>query len=178
MRLFIAINFNENVKKTLVTAIGGLKAGSLRGNFTKSENLHLTLVFIGETSRVEDITSAMDKIDKEPFEISMGGLGRFKRTGGDIYWIGVDKNNSLTGIYNKLYEELKSVGFQLESREYRPHLTLGREVVLSDSFDKKAYELTVPQMKMTVSKISLMKSERTDGKLIYTSIYDKELEAK
>jgi 2''-5'' RNA ligase len=164
--------------EALVTAIEGLKAGSLRGNFTRRLNLHLTLVFIGETSSVDDITAAMDKLDYEPFEISMGGFGKFKRTGGDIYWIGVDENSTLTSVYNKLYNELKAGGFQLESREYRPHLTLGREIVLNDSFDKRAYESTIPQMKMNVSKISLMKSERTGGKLTYTSVYEKELKVK
>lgn len=178
MRLFIAINFNEEIKDHLATAIKGLKDGSLRGNFTKRENLHLTLVFIGESSRVNEITAAMDKADEKAFEITLGRLGKFKRNGGDIYWAGVDKTSSLTGIYNKLYEGLKACGFELESREYKPHLTLGREVVLKSSFDEKAFELTVPQMKMTVNKISLMKSERIDGKLTYTSIYDKELKVK
>jgi len=175
MRLFIAINFNDEIKDDLCNAIQGLKTNSYKGNFTKRENLHLTLVFIGESSRVDDITKAMNKVDEGTFEISIGGLGKFRRNGGDIYWIGVENNSSLTRVYSKLYEELKVAGFQLEDREYTPHLTLGREVVINDSFDRKAFEDTIPKMKLTVYKISLMKSARIDGRLTYTPIYEKEL---
>lgn len=173
MRLFIAINFEEEIKNRLCEAIGQLRDDSLQGNFTRRENLHLTLVFIGETQRVEDIKHAMDAVRAEPFSLKIGGLGRFKRQGGDIYWMGVEKNYTLTAIYEQLYDELSRAGFRLESRAYKPHLTLGREVVLQDGFDRNAFDKAFPQMTVQVEKISLMKSERIGGKLVYTDIYDR-----
>lgn len=176
MRLFIAINFNEELKSSIEGTIEALKKCAKKGNFTKRENLHLTLVFIGESSRLEDIRQAMDKVDEDGFNLSVKGMGRFRRTGGDIYWLGLEKNSTLQNIYNWLYTALTSAGFQLESREYTPHLTLGREVVLDKDFDIKSFENTLPQMSMGVRSISLMKSERIKGSLVYTSIYDKKLE--
>lgn len=92
MRLFIAINFEEEVKNQLCEAIEQLRESSLQGNFTGRENLHLTLVFIGETQRADDIKHAMDAVRAEPFVLKIGGLGLFKRQGGDLYWMGVEQN--------------------------------------------------------------------------------------
>jgi len=47
MRLFIAINFNEKIKDRLCEMQGQLKAQTYAGNFSRRENLHLTLVFLG-----------------------------------------------------------------------------------------------------------------------------------
>ena len=44
MRLFIAINFDDKIKDELCLLIDKLKNYSVSGNFTKRENLHLTLV--------------------------------------------------------------------------------------------------------------------------------------
>lgn len=176
MRLFIAINFEEVIKNRLCEAIEQLRESSLQGNFTGRENLHLTLVFIGETQRTDDIKRAMDAVRAELVALKIGGLGRFKRQGGDIYWMGVEANRTLTAIYDRLYDELSRAGFRLENRPYKPHLTLAREVVLRDGFDRGAFDKAFPQMTVQAEKISLMKSERIGGRLVYTDIYDRRLE--
>ena len=48
MRLFIAIKFNAKVINDLVKLQAELKDCGAEGNFTRPENLHLTLAFIGE----------------------------------------------------------------------------------------------------------------------------------
>ena len=174
MRLFIAIKFNEIVIDRLCKSITRLKEVALKGNFTHKENLHLTVVFIGETNKVEVVKSAMDGVNAVPFELTIGGVGRFKRDGGDIYWAGVNKNNVLTDIYHQLWAKLSKRGLILENRAYKPHLTLGREVVLPKTFDEKEFTESVPHMNMMVDSVSLMKSERINGKLTYTEIYKKQ----
>ena len=149
----------------------------MKGNFTHRENLHLTLAFIGEvgSDKVGQIKSQINGIKAEPFQLILKGLGKFKRNGGDIYWVGVEKNEILISINKYLVEELRNTGYQIEIREFSPHLTIGREVVLNDSVDtNKISEITLNK-KMTVSRISLMKSERINGKIIYTEVYGKEL---
>jgi len=168
MRLFIAINFNEEIKEKLKAARDNLKELSRKGNFTRDENLHLTLVFIGETQRFSDIAKIMDETDFAPFEIAIKGGGYFKRRGGNLYYAKVLNNENLTSIYNALYTKLTRAGFNIEDRPYTPHITLGREVILSGDFD-----ITYPEAVMKVEKISLMKSERINGALTYTGIYEK-----
>ena len=50
MRLFIAINFNDDTHNRLIALRDELRSRSERGNFSLPENLHLTLAFIGEVS--------------------------------------------------------------------------------------------------------------------------------
>jgi len=177
MRLFIAINFNEQIKNFIYDVIQKFKTYTLKGNFTLKDNLHLTLVFLGEIpyEKVEFIQDAMDSVNMDKFKLLIKGIGSFKRNGGDIFWIGVERNKNIFELYNNLYEELTKRGFAIESREFKPHLTIGREVALKDGFDKDAFADTIGQISVNVDKISLMKSERINGKLVYTEIYAKPL---
>jgi nitroreductase len=50
MRLFIAINFNTDTRNRLIALQEELRTKSQSGNFSRDENLHLTLAFIGEVS--------------------------------------------------------------------------------------------------------------------------------
>lgn len=177
MRLFIAVNLNEEIRNYLSDAIQKLQIKASGGNFSHRENLHLTLVFLGEVSpeRLGGVKSAMNRIKGEPFRLSFTGFGRFKRRGGDIHWAGVEKNNALFFLQEQLSAELEKEGFSLEDREYSPHLTLGREVRVSNSTEEIYGSLTDSKHEMSVSKISLMKSERIKGRLVYTEIYEREL---
>ena len=169
MRLFISINFDDEIKKILKNSILDLKNISYKGNFTREENLHLTLVFIGEVYDDKVIKKIMDEINFETFNINLSSWGKFNKSQGDIYFIKVDKSKELSIIYQSLFEKLTNQGFKIDKRLYTPHITLGRQVKLKNDFF-----LNFPKTKVPVSKISLMKSERIDGKLIYTQIYCKE----
>ena len=177
MRLFIAINLTSEIKAYLMAAILELKKEAFKGNFTHRENLHLTLVFLGELSeeKTDIIKTAMNQIKGEPFLLSLSGFGRFKRNSGDIHWAGVDKSEALIMIQKQLIGELEKAGFSPENKEYAPHLTLGREVRLSEPSGNIYESLPAAKQEMTVSRISLMKSERIDGKLVYSEIYGREL---
>ena len=175
MRLFIAINFNEKMKSDLYSVINHLERFSESGNFTRWENLHLTLHFIGETSNVKALKSAMEKIDTDSFTLEFKGLGRFKRPGGDIYWIGTKKSPALEALHISLSDSLLEKGFTPETGKFKPHLTLGRRINLKENFNKSEFEKTIPKMESNVTRISLMKSERIAGKLTYTEIYGKNL---
>lgn len=177
MRLFIAINLNDEIKDYLEAAIRELSRKAAVGNFTRRENLHLTLVFLGEvgTDRLGAVKSAMNRVKGEPFRLSFSGFGKFNRRGGDIHWAGVDKSEALFTIQKQLAAELEKAGFSLEDREYSPHLTLGREVRLTEPPETVYGSLLSVKPEMAVSRISLMKSERINGKLVYIEIYGKNL---
>ena len=171
MRLFIAINFLEEIKDSLVDAIKDLKEQSLGGNFSRRENLHLTLCFIGETTKVNVIKKIMEKIESESFELSFKGFGRFKRKEGDIFWIGVEQNPKLIALWRYLTDELIAEGFDIEDRDYKPHITMGRKVLT-----QKYPSIDVPDERFKVTKVDLMKSEHINGKLTYTPLFSKKLE--
>lgn len=177
MRLFVAVCFNDKVKDYLSAAIRELKRAEVKGNFTHRENLHLTLVFLGElnSDQAETVKSVMNRIEGKPFSLAVSGFGRFNRNGGDIHWASVDKSEALFALQKDLASELKKEGFSLEDRSYSPHLTLGRGIRLANPTGNPYAALMEEMPKMTVARISLMKSERVDGRLVYSEIYGRDL---
>ncbi len=180
MRLFTAILLEKDIKESMHHKVERLKELAASGSFTEKENLHLTVNFIGETGRVEEVKRAMhaavEKSAAESFSLTFRGFGRFKRPDGDICWVGVKEEPVLWRLQRALVMELKEAGyFDLDDREYRPHLTLGRRVRLGKDTDYRTLEAEIKLVDMRVTGVSLMKSERVQGKLTYTEIFRIEL---
>ena len=171
MRLFIAINFPAEVKATIALCRERLKAASWQGNFSLDANLHLTLVFLGEcdVGQVNAIKAIMNETRFEAFALTLEKVGRFKRHGGDTWWIGLKENKTLSDLQADLTGRLIKKGFMLEERQYSPHVTMGREIKLRPGFITP----DIPQVGFTITSIELMKSERINGKLTYTKVYKK-----
>ena len=167
MRLFIAVNFSDATKNSLVSWRDELRENSSSGKFSLTENLHLTLAFLGECSakQMTAAKSAMDALTVAPFDITIESIGRFKRDGGDIWWAGVAESNALLEFQANLIAKLREAGFALEERKYSPHITLGREVITG------AEPRKIEPLGEIVTKFELMKSEYTGGKLVYTAIH-------
>ena len=141
--------------------------------FTQVENLHLTIVFLGETpsDKLSIIKEGMDSVNISPFSLYVGGFGYFHRKGGDIFWAGVERSKSLVTLHDQTYTQMKNHGFHLERRGFCPHLTLARQVLLKREYDHSAF--VVPAIKMPVEKITLFQSQRQGGKLHYIPLYNK-----
>lgn len=174
MRLFIAINFNDEIKQNLLELIARLGEVS-KGRFTRPEHLHVTLAFLGEMPDARPSISAVDGLSSGPFALSVSGLGRFRRPGGDILWAGVELSPALILLHRDLCGRLSSAGITLEMREFRPHVTLGRDVVTDKSFDAARLAKTLRPCQMEAGRVSLMKSEFAGGRLVYTEIHAKSL---
>ncbi len=179
LRLFIVINFTDEIKDNLSGLVQELKKNTVRGHFTRKENFHLTLAFIGETKdldhAIESVSNAVLKRKLSPFYLSFGGFGRFKGRDGDIYWIRVEQNPVLTELNKALVNELKHFEFKVDEKEFKPHLTLGRGIVLRQGYSIRDFEKLISPMAMKADRVGLMKSERIAGKLVYTEIYGKDL---
>lgn len=167
MRLFIAINFDESTKQRLMAAQDRLRKYG-QGNFTRPENLHLTLAFLGEVApkAVAAIHQAMEHTPYLPLTLRFDHAGSFRRQGGDIWWVGIAHNKPLLSLQQELCDNLRAAGFALESRSFTPHITLARDLQLKDQPNPKA--LLGEAFETKASVISLMRSERIGGKLVYT----------
>ena len=174
MRLFIAVNFSDAVKVEISNIINKLRPELQTAHFTDVNNIHLTVVFVGETDRTKEIKEVLDSLTNTGFNLSINSLGSFKRDKGSIIWLGVKPDNNLNNLYNVIYHKLKEKGFLPEDRRYTPHITIARNAVFKDdkNIDNYKYGLNINNY---VGSVSLMKSERINGKLIYTEIHKKEL---
>lgn len=161
MRSFIAIDLSPDMKKSLVTTMHDFKLKGLKGNFTPSQNLHLTLCFIGETKDKDLIIEALKSIKYKPFKLTTADLGNF----GDLLYIGTRGGQAINTLVTDIRNALKDAGISFDTQKFVPHVTLVRKAA-GMSFKQK-----VPKSEMMVKKISLMKSETVKGKVVYTEIW-------
>ena len=132
LRTFIAIDLDPDVRSRFKSAQDLLETTGADIRWVKPERAHLTLKFLGDTAsdQVEDIGSALKSIasDTDDFEVVFGGLGVFgpkKRP--RVLWVGVQTGlEQLRGLQKAIDRTLKKAGFDPETKEYSPHLTLGR----------------------------------------------------
>ncbi len=180
MRLFIAINFDDDTRKNLINLQNRLRKIST-GSFSHPENLHLTLAFLGEVNpeRVVIIQKIMDQLTFSTLHLSFDHAGRFKRRDGDLWWVGLAQNEVLSIMQRDLCDQLSKAGFPLEERPFSPHITLARRVKLNkDSKDSKDNNglkdinmLLETPFPTKIDQVSLMLSEHINGKLTYTEQY-------
>ena len=177
MRLFIAIRFSEAILEALWYIENQLCQQALSGNFTRKENFHLTLSFLGDVTEVDAILQVMDQVKLPAFPLRLEGIGCLcQEKGGDILWAGVRESQGLRQLQSFLERALRLKGFPLEQRGFQPHITLGRKVKLCEGFPLAAFSATIPPVDMEVRKFYLMRSDSPQGILTYTEIYERELE--
>lgn len=177
MRTFIALDFSEEVKLKMGSIQKKLRQNSTKGSWTYIDNFHITLKFLGTTNpqNLDDIKTIMGDIAKKnsPLKISLDNLGFFP--GKDsirVVWIDIKGDvEQLKGINYSVEKNLGSLGIKKESRQYMPHITLGRSVVFDNTLYnvKDIFEKEKPY-DFTINSISLMSSENIDNKRIYTPI--------
>lgn len=173
MRIFIAINFNDQTKQKLQDTAAALKRFMQKGTLTRTENLHLTLAFLGEVpeDRVYDVCRAIDAVRCPSFELDFCELGRFQRGAESLYWLGAAENQKLLETQRALIGQLRKRGFQPDEKPFRPHITLARRVIMDGEFHINDFHKQLPRICQQVAGISLMKSERKQGTVCYTELY-------
>ena len=92
MRLFIAIAFPNKIKDRLKAGMDDLRRQGVRASWSRRENLHLTLEFLGELDSAKEAIAAMEQVQAAPFRLEFAPSGRFRRREGDIFWLGIQPN--------------------------------------------------------------------------------------
>ena len=162
MRLFIAITFTEDMLDALSEIQDDLRRSDVRGSYTPRENLHMTLAFIGETKDVDTVKQVMDSLPVEKGRLSFSGYTFF----GDIFVAGIKGNQKIKKYAADLRKALKDNGLPCDMTKFEPHVTLVRKFK-----GQRSQNLPVPDADMTITKVSLMKSETQNGKQVYKEVY-------
>ncbi len=134
IRAFIAIDLPDDVRAAVGEAQARLKRAPtpLKISWTKPENLHITLQFLGyvEEAAVEKIRDALEQVAgrHRAFELVVAGAGAFpneKRT--RVLWVGCrDEAGQLKPLADSVQAAMAPLGFPPDRREFSAHLTLGR----------------------------------------------------
>lgn len=161
MRLFIAIQFNRPMEDALTAVRDQWIRQGIKGNYTRRENWHLTLAFIGEYAHPERVLSAMESVPLQPFPLEPDGVGSY----GGLWWVAPKVTDEMQAYVKALRRALADAGIPFDRKKFSPHITMIRE-----PSSNRIPPVALPVAGMTVSHVSLMRSDRGKNGVIYTEI--------
>ena len=134
IRAFIAIELSNAARAVLTEVNEALAQQAPRQavRWVNPERMHLTLRFLGDTpvEKVADLKTVLDDAAKhvEPFVMTLDSLGCFPNERKPrVIWVGVmgdvAQAETLRASIDRMLEPL---GWEMERRPFRAHLTLGR----------------------------------------------------
>lgn len=170
MRLFIALSFDKSFCASVMRTADSLARFMRRSRRTPQKNLHLTLAFLGEQppASLEELKAAMCAVKARPFVLKTAGIGVFRRSGGDIWWLGFEPSAELDALQAALVDGLAERGFETERRVFRPHMTLLRSAVEKEGV--KPF-VRVPHLTQRISAIRLIESRLSPDGAEYRELF-------
>lgn len=136
-RIFIGIKIEPEGEFLKIVSSLKLMLANERIKWVDTENIHLTLTFLGDTEvgKIESLTKMLSKIcyGFGRFSFSLQGTGVFTSYSNPrILWIGIDTKDILCELNMLIVNGLARTGFTVEDKPFRPHITLGRLKLIHD----------------------------------------------
>jgi 2'-5' RNA ligase len=178
MRTFIAVELPEQIKKQIEALQAPLKKTNAFVSWVKPGNIHITLKFLGEVpeGKIDEVFSATELALKgaRGFKMNLKGMGAFPDLRRPrVIWVGAEKGGEeLSGMADRIAEEMEKIGYPKEKRKFSPHFTVGRlkslknietlvELIQSTNFDTEDIQ---------VKEVTVMKSQLHAAGAIYTPL--------
>lgn len=175
IRAFVAIDLPDEVKAAL-HEVGTMLARSVPRRavrWVKPSLLHLTVRFLGDTvvSRLPAIAAALDETAGQhpSLVLTLSELGCFpNRKRPRVIWAGVEGDVAAAKALKAAVDEaLVPLGWDVEDRPFRTHITLGRVKDRSGARDLD-WSTPLPGLTFPVTAVHLIESELTPDGPIYT----------
>ena len=175
-RLYVACELPEEVRRTMGGLVESLRAqsdGAVR--WVNPQSMHVSLKFLGDVPerQIPAVKMALQEavVRHSAFFLELSNIGSFGgREGIRLMWAAVAGDVlRLEALARDVNRALAVVGFQPETRPFRPHLTLGR--VRNDVPTRQRAEIEVavgktkiPVCEWRTAEISLIRSRlQPDG---------------
>ncbi len=183
IRSFIAIEISSSVREKIAYLQDDLKKYEERISWTKPDNLHLTLKFLGdvEESQIQLVGESLTTATKgfRPFSFFVKELGAFPNLRRPrVLWLGIENpTGELSKIYSEIEQQLNELGFSKGKKRFNPHLTIGRvKSAVSDEFIEGFKSAGFEAQEIEIEQIILMRSELHPKGAIYTPLEKVRLE--
>jgi len=179
VRLFLAINLTPEVRRDIAGATAPLRDRAPELAWIREPLLHLTLKFLGDQpdERVGEIKDILASVAGRHRELVMniGGIGAFPNfRRARVVWIGVAQDPRLELLHHDVEVACESIGFEVDGRPFRPHLTLARvKNPLSDEQGRDLSRLakrTDYRTDFIVRSVDLMRSDLSSDGPTYTTL--------
>lgn len=130
-RCFVAVRLGADIERQLGRVCQRLARHGGGVRWVEPANMHLTLKFLGdvEGARLGEVVEALREVEVDgPLQLSLSGLGVFPPRGAPrVLWAGLAGDVArLTELAGRIDRRLAGLGFAVERRPFRAHLTIGR----------------------------------------------------
>ena len=163
MRLFIAIQLNEEAKQTVEDVQEVLRWQNVRGKYIPRENLHVTLAFIGEYGDPDAVMELLEPISFKPFPVTMNEVCCSE----ELWWAGFEPSPELDNLARQVRHTLADGDVPFDKKSFSPHVTILRK---PDYSHGRIAHIGVTPVIMEVSGFSLMLSTQGKNGMIYTEL--------
>ena len=194
MRVFFAIEPDPESRHQLEILVNRARPYLLNcGRLTDIRDLHLTLIFIGEwpNDKMGVLTGLLEQIGtmSKPFSITFDQFGFFDHGRKNsqsqqrpvILWLGSsaflsggsppnEDRQTLIDLVWQLRQSARSMGVQVESRPFAPHLTLTRKMPAEQAQNIVASLPSFEPIRFNVTTLTLMLSVPDDGHMRYDPV--------
>ena len=179
LRTFVAVDLGKSLRDRLVSLQENLARNGADVKWVEVENLHVTLLFLGEVDERElmPVCRAVSLVcgRHDRFLLSVDSVGCFPNPRRPrVVWAGVGMGGpELIALHDSLETALQELGgYRREDRSYTPHITLGR-VKNDGNADELAAALTKKAnwhggIEIEVEEILVMSSQLTSKGPQYT----------
>lgn len=129
MRLFVGFKLSHES----LTAINQVPKPQFKIAWTRPENLHVTVRFLGETApeHVAAVSACLRDVSQShsAFKIWAGGAGAFPNARrARVFWIGIkEESGTLISLASAIEKAAVQLGYQPEKKSYFAHLTIARD---------------------------------------------------
>lgn len=173
--MFIAISLPEAVRGALgqVSAALAAQVPPRSVRWVRPELMHVTLRFLGDSavSILPRLTAELDRVtaQQQPFDLTVSGLGCFpNRQRPRVIWAGLQGDIAqASALATAVNKAVVSLGWEMEKRPFRPHLTLGR-VNDSRHVQQIDWEMEIEEKVVGVTAVHLIESQLKPSGPVYT----------
>jgi 2'-5' RNA ligase len=130
MRLFIALDIDDQIRQRLGRFLEGVNGFSPDARWVRLESLHITLKFIGEKAPeiIPSLQEVLEKVSVPPFDLTFSGTGFFPTAKSPrVFWIGIQAPPELQKLAAAVDDATAQFDVPKEDRAFSPHLTLARK---------------------------------------------------
>jgi len=184
LRAFIAVEVPHDIHKAIESKTAPLRAAldSSLVRWVPSNNIHLTLKFLGDVSPANvDMLSQMLNVEVSQhcsFAIKFGGLGAFPNPRRPrVIWVGIQAPDELEALQHGIEAAAAILGYPPEKRPFSPHLTVGRVKQNINSTDMQKIRTALEKTQVGslgtvhVSAVHLIKSDLKPTGAVYTRLF-------
>jgi 2'-5' RNA ligase len=127
MRLFVALDIDPGIRQRITEFRNQMRLLAPDVRWVAPETFHITLQFLGETKRLDEIQRALQTVRGAPIELSFRNAGFFPSGKSPrVFWVGIEADERLPRLASSIGQALQPLGFEQDAGPFKPHLTLAR----------------------------------------------------